>query len=196
MAIDRMQAMLKARLTARSFDGGDYLLQGQSGKILIHQLTGFNTDAGAYCGVKGEIVSVQPKVSGGATQPVGTRVQSTFTCNGKYANIGWEGVVKLVSALFDINMTDPEFDGINVAVFGKTGVSKEATKEEQADPFFAARGMLIGFSTSINAKSAAKRAAVGKEPITEIVWSHVSDTQGNSLAEIAERVKKLPPINL
>lgn len=194
MAIDRMAAMMKARLNAKSFESGDYLIPGQVGRLLIHQLTGFDKDAGAFCAVKGEIVSVQPKVSGGVVQPVGTRVQSVFTCNGKYATIGWEHVAKLVSALFDVGLSDPAFDGINAAVFGKTGISEEATKEEQADPFFAARGFLIDFSTSVNSKSAAKRAALGKEAITQINWAHVSDTQGNSLAEVAERCKKLPAI--
>ncbi len=172
------------------------MIAGQTGRILIHQLTGYDTDAGAYCAVKGEIVSVQPKVSGGPTQPPGTKVQSVFTCNGKYASIGWEHVAKLVSALFDVGLGDPEFDGINVSVFGKTGINKEASAAEQADPFFAARGFLIDFSTSINAKSAAKRAAEGKEAIVQINWTHVSDKQGNSLAEVAERCKKLPPLNL
>ena len=44
--------------------------------------------------------------------------------------------------------------------------------------------------------SAEKRKAQGKEAIVQETWTHVSDKQGNSLEEIVERAKKLPPLSL
>ena len=185
-----MDMVNKAKANMKEGSDGDFLLKDQQGKLLIHGFTFFETDKGKWASVKGEILEVAGKTSTSVTQPVGTRVKCIFKCHGDYPLIGYEGVLKAVKAIYDPT-DDNELKDAMVACFGsdESGLAKKATKEDRAHPLFAARGVIVGFSTK-NSKGSDKRVAAGKDPITEIQFMHIPQ----EVEAITARAAKLPEV--
>jgi hypothetical protein len=185
-----MDMVNKAKANLKSGQDADFLIKDQKGEILIHSFTFYETDKGKWAALQGEIAKVAGKTTGSVTQPVGTRIKVVHKCHGDYPLIGYEGVLKTVKAIFDPS-DDSDLQAAMRACFGsdESGLSNRASAEDRANPFFGARGVLVGFSTK-ETKNAEQRRAAGKTVFLDVSYSHVEQT----LEEIAARAAKLPEI--
>ena len=179
--------ILKAKATARVEQDGEFIGKDQSGTILIHSFEFYETTAGKWAAMKGEIASSRATVNGALVQPVGTRVRTVITCHGKFADMGYEKVYKIIKAVYDPS-DDDELRQAMVACFGsnESGFTNMATEADRKHPLFGARGILVGFSSK-DAKNNSERLAAGKQPIVNVNFTHVKQTS----EEIAARRLKL-----
>jgi hypothetical protein len=185
-----MDMVNKAKANMIEGNDGDFLLKDQQGEILIHAFTFFESDKGKWAAIKGEIVKSQGKTSTAVVQPAGTKVKVIYKCHGDYPSIGYEGVVRAIKAIYDPS-DDNEFKESMVACFGsdESGFTKKASDADKKHPLFAARGVIVAFSTK-NAKNSEKRVALGKEPIVETAFSHIPQ----EVDAITARAAKLPEV--
>lgn len=171
--------------------GGEFINENQTGTILLHSVTFYETDTGKWGAMNGEIVESSPRVQGALVQKPGTAVKALYKCHGKWANIGYEGIVKLVRASFGTGEDKAKLMKAVSACFGddKDGLTSKASDEARANPFFGARGVLVKF-TSKPSKSNEKRAKEGKSALTDVSWAHIDQEP----EDIIKRAKELPEV--
>ena len=185
-----MDMVKKAQANMKGDNEGEYFAKDQTGQMLVHSFTFFETDKGKWGALKGEIVDSKPRVQGAFIQPSGTKMKLIYKCHGDYPLIGYEGVLKAVKAIYD-PADDAEIALSMQTCFGsdESGFTGKAKPEDRKHPLFAARGVLVGFSTK-NAKNSEKRAAEGKVVFVDVALSHIEQ----EVDAIQERAKKLPEV--
>lgn len=179
--------IMRAKANAKTEAVGEFISVDQAGTILIHSFEFYETPAGKWAALKGEIVESRATAQGALLQPPGTMVRTVIACHGKYVDMGYEKVYKLIKAIFDPS-DDPELQQAMKACFGsdESGFTSRASAEDQKHPLFGAKGILVAFNAKA-AKNNAERIAAGKSAITNVNFSHVSQTS----EEIAARRAKL-----
>lgn len=167
-----------AKQNLKEYSDAEFLTRDQTGTILIHALTLFESRFGRWAALNGEIVEAAPKVTGAIPQRPGTRVKVMFQLHGKRVDVQLTELAKLVKAVYDVS-TDEAFAAALKRCLGSSGVTTDATESDRADPMFGARGVLVGFSTSVKT-----------EPFVNVKFSHVNQEP----EEILSRAAKLPEV--
>ena len=131
------------------------------------------------------------RAQGAFVQAPGTKVKVLYKCHGDYPLIGYEGLYKAIKGIFGPAEENEEKQAMR-ACFGsdESGYSSKASKEDRANPLFAARGVTVGFTTKAS-KSSPERVKAGKSEIVEVSFSHLEQTP----EDIAARAAKLPEVS-
>lgn len=167
-----------AKQNLKEYSDAEFLTRDQTGTILIHALTLFESRSGRWAALNGEIVEATPKVTGAIPQRPGTRVKVMFQLHGKRVDVQLTELAKLVKAVYGVS-TDDEFSAALKACLGSSGVTTDATEADRANPLFGARGVLVGFSTGVKT-----------EPFVNVKFSHMDQKP----EEISARAAKLPEV--
>lgn len=185
-----MDMIKKAKEASKGSNDNEWIAQNTRGQILIHSLTFFETDAGKWGALNGELTKSSPTIADAIVQPAGTKIKVIWKCHGEYPLIGYKGMMKCIEAIFDPD-DEKELKEAFSACFSddESGFTNRASKEARSNPYFGARGCLVDF-VSRPAKNSEERKAKGLHTFTELSWSHVKQTE----AEIVERAKSLPEI--
>lgn len=180
-----------SKIEIKTFDAGEFLQPNTMGKILIHGITLFDAEKSGLWGcLKGEIVSISAKTADVIPYPVGTKIRIMYRCHGKYADIGKKELKRAVFAAYSPE-DDAEVAAALKTCFGADGRSEAASKAEREAPLFAARGVLVDFSTK-PAKGSDDRAKEGKPTFVDVKLSSVA---GQTAEGIAAAAQKLPEVN-
>ena len=181
----------KAKENSKNSSDGEYISDYTRGQILIHAIKFFETDAGKWGALTGELAESAPTKTGVVVQPVGTKVKIVWKCHGDYPMIGYEAMYRCLGAVFNPDDDKELKDSVSACLGGdESGLLERATKEGREHPCFGARGFLVGFVTK-PAKSSEERKAKGLHTFTDFSWSHVEQTAD----EVMARAKKLPEVS-
>lgn len=179
------------KIEIKTFDAGEFLQANTIGQILIHGITLFDAEkSGLWGALKGEIVSISAKTPDVVPYPVGTKIRIMYRCHGKYADIGMKELKRAVLAAYAPE-DEAEVAAALKTCFGEDGRTEKATKAEREAPLFAARGVLVDFSTK-PAKGSDDRAKEGKPTFVDVKLSAVA---GQTAEGIAAAAKRLPEVN-
>lgn len=161
-----------ANAKTREQGGGAYFFPNQTGTLLIHGLVQRSANFKTSVILVGEIVKSFARVPNAPVQPPGTVVKSIYVLSSQ----PWK------------------IDQLKTDLVGIMGIPKDLGEKELAGMFGAAfndgalKGVLCGFETWTKKRE-------GKIDITQIKFSHLDETMGNSEKEINERAAKLPDVN-